>query len=162
MTRYSPHSHCSHLMLCFRKLAIHQTLTFRSHDTESEPWGSGLSGVSSNKEKIYALHTHNLVPSQTDPLLLSLRHVVCQHFNFLLNSLNILLVSDILLFPLSEFTSMFPHVWNAVNMNMKPKPRMTMLRRDFPSGPMLTGWSLYHHLSRDIHPHRRKHNLSSI
>lgn len=34
-------------------------------------------------------------------------------------------------------TSMLPHVWNAVNMNIKPKPRMMMFNNFFPSGLIL-------------------------
>ena len=32
---------------------------------------------------------------------------------------------------------MFPHVVKAVNINMKPKPRMMMFRSFFPSGFIL-------------------------
>lgn len=39
--------------------------------------------------------------------------------------------------PETQSTSMFPHVWKAVNMNMKPKPRTMMFQSFFPSGLML-------------------------
>ena len=32
---------------------------------------------------------------------------------------------------------MFPHVWKAVNMSIKPKPRITMFDSAFPSGVMM-------------------------
>lgn len=32
---------------------------------------------------------------------------------------------------------MFPHVWNAVNINIKPKPRMITFNSFLPSGPIL-------------------------
>ena len=34
-------------------------------------------------------------------------------------------------------TSILPHVWKAVNMNINPKPRIMMFKSVFPSGPML-------------------------
>lgn len=42
-----------------------------------------------------------------------------------------------------EPTSMLPHVWKAVNINIKPKPRMMMLISLFPSGLILKDiWKL--------------------